>query len=169
MSNITHLDELVEFPKLVISNIVTEQMVLDLLADKKNATLDDMEADDGSWLYFYDYEYIPGTQQEVKAAICVDTDVVLVPNRSIKRLELYVSVLCSQAYMKPDRKQLVGLSGNRMNNLVRYIDKALRLNRSFGIGALELKNVRTMTSGNSSFAKKTITYAVPDFNVDRNL
>lgn len=169
MSNNTHLDELVEFPRLVVSTLFKEQMVLDLLADKKNASIDDMEDEDGNWLYIFDYEHVPGTQQEVKVAICVDTDIVAVPNRSTKRLELYVSVFCSQAHMGLDRRKFIGLPGNRMNNLLRYIDRSLRLSRDFGIGQLELKNVRTVTSGNPDYAKKTITYMIPDFNLDRGV
>lgn len=165
MDNLTYLDELIDYPKTVILKLLKQQMILDLLANKRNADIEDMEDDKGKWKYFFDYEYIPGTTQEVKAAFCVDTDIVSVANKSIKRLELYVSCFCSQAFMSLDSKMFKGLGGNRMNNLIRYADLSLRESRDFGIGQLELKNVRTMTSGNSDFAKKTLVYAMPDFNI----
>ena len=67
--------------------------------------------------------------------------------------------------MPGDRSKFKDMRGNRLNNLIRYIDFALRLDRDFGIGRLELKNARTTTAGNASFAKKTLTYSIPDFNL----
>jgi hypothetical protein len=165
MANKTYLDELVEYPKLTILRLLRQPMILDLLANKRGAEIEDMEDDDGNWMYFFDYEYIPDTIQEVRAAFCIDTDVISVPNTSTKRLELYVSCFCSQAFMPLDGKIFKGVSGNRMNNLIRYADLSLRGDRDFGIGKLELKNVRTVTSGNISFAKKMLTYSIPDFNL----
>lgn len=167
MVETTHLDELVDYPALVISQISRQQEVLDLLADKSGAKVKDLMDAKGNWKCFFDYEYIPGTTQEVLTAVCIDTDVVAVRTSAQKTLELYISVLCSHALMSLDRAKFPGVRGNRINNLLRYIDMALRLDRDFGIGKLELKSVRTTTSGNSSFAKKTMTYLIPDFNLVR--
>lgn len=161
----TNLDELVDYPALVIERLSQQQEVIDLLADKKDAKISDVMDQKGNWKSFYDYEYIPGTTQEVLSAVCVDTDVVSVRTSAQKTLELYISVLCSHAIMALDRAKFGSMRGNRLNNLIRYIDFALRLDRDFGIGKLELKNVRTTTSGNASFAKKTLTYSIPDFNL----
>lgn len=165
----THLDELVTYPTLVISQVVSSQIVMDLLADKNGATIEDMEDANGDWRYFFDFEYIPGTTQEVLNAVCVDTDIVAVKSSAQKDLELYVSVLCSRAILRLDHQLFPGMQGNRMDNLVRYIDLALRGDRDFGIGPLTLKTVRTTSSGNSAFAKKTITYLIPNFNVRRDV
>ena len=169
MANETHLDELVEYPKLVILRLLNNQNVLDLLANKRNAKIEDMESDNGDWKYFFDYEHIPDTQQSVMAAFCIDTDIVSISNGTTKRLELYVSCYCSQAYMSLDTRVFKGMSGNRLNNLLRYADMSLRGDRDFGIGKLELKNVRTVASGNTAFAKKMLTYSIPDFNLNRGV
>lgn len=163
----THLDQLVNFPDLVIRKMLESHNVVDLLANKIGATSEDLENDDGSWKCFFDYEYIPGTIQEVLCAVCTDADIASVQNGEIKTLELYISVLCSQSMMKLDKKIFTGWVGNRMNNLIRYIDLQLRGNRDFGIGQLELKSVRTVASGNINFAKKQIMYQIPDFNIKR--
>lgn len=165
----THLDELVEFPKLVIMRLMESQIIRNLLVDCNDATIEDLEDDEGRWKYFYDYEHIPGTTQEVKVAYCIDTDIVSVQNSTVKRLELYVSCFCSHALMPLDPKIFKGMSGNRLNNLLRYADLSLRGDREFGIGKLELKNVRTVSSGNAGFAKKTLTYFIPDFNSNREM
>lgn len=165
MAKRTYLDELVDYPAIVISRLSAQQEVVDLLADKNGANVSDLLDQKGNWKAFYDYEYIPGTTQEVMAAVCVDTDVVSVPTSAQKTMELYVSVLCSQAIMPLDRSKFKDMRGNRLDNLIRYIDFALRLDRDFGIGRLELKNARTTTAGNASFAKKTLTYSIPDFNL----
>lgn len=164
MANLTHLDELVDYPALVIQRLISNQKILDLLANKANATANDLLDANDEWTCFYDYEYIPGTTQEVKAAFLIDTDIVSIKTDSQKNLELYISVLCSRPHMKIDRKILKGYKGNRVNNLIRYADFSLRGDRDFGIGPLQLKSVRTVTAGNSDFAKKTLTYAIPDFN-----
>lgn len=165
MAEKTHLDELVDYPALVISRLSQQQEIVDLLADKKGAKIADIMDQKGNWKSFYDYEYIPGTTQEVMSAICIDTDIVSVRTSTQKTMELYVSVLCSQAIMALDRTKFKDMRGNRLNNLIRYIDFALRLDRDFGIGKLELKTARTTTSGNTTFAKKTLTYSIPDFNL----
>ena len=67
--------------------------------------------------------------------------------------------------MQLDNKLFSSIRGNRMDNLVRFIDFELRLDRDFGIGKLALKNARTTTSGNNMFAKKTLVYSIPDFNL----
>lgn len=164
MDDTTYLDELVDYPALIIEKLVQHPDVLSLLSDKKDATISDVMDENGNWKYFFDYEYIPGTTQEVMAAICVDTDIVAVKTSATKTLELYVSVLCSQSIMALDRKKFK-MRGNRLNNLIRYVDYALRLDRDFGIGKMALKNARTTTSGNSNYAKKTLTYLIPDFNL----
>lgn len=161
----TYLDELVDYPALIIAKLARQQIVMDLLADKRMAELSDMLNADGNWKYFFDYDYIPGTTQEVMAAVCIDTDVVSVKTSAQKTLELYVSVICSRAIMPLDRVKFKGIRGNRLDNLIRYIDYTLRLDRDFGIGKMELKNARTTTSGNAEFAKKTLTYLIPDFNL----
>lgn len=166
MDEKTYLDELVDYPALIIEKLVQKPIILSLLANKQDATILDVMDDDGNWKYFFDYEYIPGTTQEVMSAICVDTDIVSVKTSATKTLELYISVLCAQDIMSLDRKQFKGMRGNRLNNLVRFVDHTLRLDRDFGIGRMALKNARTTTSGNANYAKKTLTYLIPDFNLN---
>lgn len=161
----TYLDEIVDYPGLVILKLLENQLISDLLVNFRNADIDDLEDNDGNWKYFFDWDHIPETTQEVKAAFCIDTDIVSIPNTTTKRLELYVSVYCSQAYMKLNRQIFKGVKGNRINNLIRQADKTLRGSRDFGIGKLELKNVLTVTSGNTAFAKKVLTYSIPNFNL----
>ena len=165
MARQTYLDELVDYPALVIEKVTQHQIVRDLLSNKQGATMNDMLNADGTWKHFFDYEYIPGTTQEVLAAVCIDTDIINVPTSAQKTLELYVSVLCSRSIMELDRGKFKGLRGNRMNNLIRFIDYSLRLDRDFGIGQMELKSARTTQPGNNMFAKKTLTYWIPDLNL----
>ena len=73
MAKRTYLDELVDYPAIVISRLSAQQEVVDLLADKNGANVSDLLDQKGNWKAFYDYEYIPGTTQEVMAAVCVDT------------------------------------------------------------------------------------------------
>ena len=66
--------------------------------------------------------------------------------------------------MKLPRQTFKGISGNRRDNLVRYIDKVLNNSDFLGIGTLKLNAVRTLSPING-FTAREITYEVPDFNV----
>lgn len=164
----THLDDLVEFPQKVIRALAMQENIRELLSDRKGATIEDMEDQHGHWLHFFDYDFIPGTQQEVISAVCVDIDLFPIEG-TMMQADLYISIMCSKSLMDISSRNLPGYVGNRVSNLVRYIDLVLRGRRDFGIGRLQMPTVRTVASGNQNICKKEIRYAIPDFRVDRSL
>lgn len=164
----THLDEIVEYPQKVIQKLVSQQELIDLLAGKVNASIEDLEDSNGSWKCLYDYEFIPATQQETICAICVDVDLDRTGGTA-KTLDLYISVLVSKNLMDLDTSIFVGCVGNRMSNLVRYIDLAIRGSKDFGIGTPDLTQVKTVPSGNNEVCKKTLLYRINDFAVNRSV
>ena len=164
----THIDELVDYPQLVVGQLLKNQNVIDLLANRPGATYEDLEKDDGSWKCFYDYDYITGTMQEVGSYICVDTDIVDVPNSSVMTLKMYLEIIVHKDIMKINRKVLPGYGGNRRDNLARYCDLALRGNRNFGIGQLSLQSAITFSVGNSNYTGKRLTYLVKGYSTDRS-
>lgn len=164
----THLDDLVEFPQKVIKALATQENIRELLANRAGATIDDMEDQHGHWIHFYDYDFIPGTQQEAITAVCVDIDLSPLDG-AMMQADLYISIMCSKSMMDISSRHLPGYVGNRMSNLVRYIDLVLRGRRDFGIGRMQMPSVRTVASGNQNICKKEIRYTIPDFRVDRSL
>lgn len=164
----THLDDLVEFPQMVIKALATQENIRELLADKKGATIEDLEDQYGRWVHFFDYDFIPGTQQEIISAVCVDIDLQPLDGAMLQA-DLYISIMCSKALMDISNQTLPGYVGNRVSNLVRYIDLVLRGRRDFGIGRLDMPTVRTVASGNQNVCKKEIRYSIPNFRADRSL
>ena len=164
----THIDELVDYPGIVVGQLIKQPNVLELLANKENASYEDLEDDKGNWKYFFDFDYVTGTLQEVGSYICIDTDIVEVPNSSVMTLKLYVEIVVHRDTMKLNRSILPGYKGNRRDNLARYCDLALRGNRDFGIGRLSLQSVVTFSVGNSNYTGKRLTYLVNGYATDRS-
>lgn len=163
----THIDELVDYPGLVVGQLVKQPNMLELLANKKNANYEDLENDKGEWKCFFDYDYVNGTLQEVGSYICIDTDVVDVPNSSVMTLKLYVEIIVHRDIMTISRQLLPGYKGNRRDELTRYCDLALRGSRDFGIGRLSLQSAVTFSVGNSNYTGKRLTYLVKGYATDR--
>lgn len=163
----THIDELVDYPGIVVRQLVKQPNILELIANKKNATYEDLEDDKGSWNCFFDYDYITGTLQEVGSYVCVDTDIVDVSNSSVMTLKLYVEIIVHRNIMDISRKVLPGYKGNRRDELARYCDLALRGNRDFGIGRLSLQSAVTFSAGNTNYTGKRLTYLVKGYATDR--
>lgn len=168
MANTTHIDELVEYPQLVVGQLVKQSNLLELLANKKDATYEDLEDNKGNWKCFFDYDYITGTMQEVGSYICVDTDVAEVPTGTVMSLKLYVEIIVHKDMMKLDRAVLPGYTGNRRDELTRYCDLALRGSKDFGIGPLTLLNAVTFSVGNTHYTGKRLTYLVSGFAANRS-
>ena len=53
----TNLDELIDYPQLIISRLADSPAIRDLLADRVNATVEDIEDKNGGYKYIYDYDY----------------------------------------------------------------------------------------------------------------
>ena len=167
MAGISHIDELVDYNQLIVNRILSSQEVMALIANDPNLDLDSDEAAD--WEdHVYDHAWIDETVQEAGAFITVDVDVPELSSGTIKEMRVYVEVLVNKSYMKLSPSLFKGYKGNRRDNIVRYVDKLINGSYDFGIGKLDLVNVRTVTTANK-FAGKLLTYAVYDFARDRKL
>lgn len=162
----THLDQIVDYPAKIITEIASSNECVGLLLDKSPSDVTENDFDlvlEGDRCIF-DYLYVDDTTQKNKAYIMVEIEVPSVENQTIKNVEAYITVSCHKSYMKLDEKKYPSIIGNRRDNLVRYIDKILNNKNIMGIGLLKLQSVRTITSP-SKFTTREIVYAIPDFNV----
>ena len=165
--NLTHIDQLVDYNQLVVNKILSSQEVMALISNKPNLNLDGDEA--AEWEeHVFDHAWVDETVQESGAFITVDVDIPAMNSGTIQEMRVYVQVLVSKTYMKLSPSLFKGIKGNRRDNLVRQIDLLLSGSREFGIGRLDLANIRTVTTANK-FAGKLLTYEVHDFRYDRSL
>ena len=158
----TYLDELVEYPVKALQKIGTNDMVVKLLTDDPDISMESDEADSVFDKYLYDYGFVDNTTEEASAYICVEAELVSTPTPTVKDLELYVQIVCHKKFMKIDTSRFKGIIGNRRDNLVRYVDELLNGSEIFGIGKLKLKTARVIPAP-SGFAARELTYYIPDF------
>lgn len=158
----TFLDELVEYPARVIQKLGTTPDIVSLLTDNTLIDMDSDEADEVFDKYLFDYGYVDTTSSEARAYICVEAELIRASTPTINDFYLYVTVICHKGFMSLDNTRFVGILGNRRDNLVREIDKVLNGAEAFGIGALTLKSVKTVSSP-VGFTARELTYFVSDF------
>ena len=160
----TYLDQIVEYPAKAILRISQDKNCVGLIINKPFSSVTEDDMDTVIDEYIKDYQYVDETTQETTAFVWVEMEVDSVQNKQVKGVRLYVTIACHKNYMRLNRANFKGVTGNRRDNLVRYIDKVLNNTNVFGIGALKLKNIRSLTPING-FVLREITYEVPDFNI----
>ena len=164
---VSHIDQLVDYNQLIVNRILASKEIMGLIANNPDIDLDSEAA--AEWEdHVIDHAWIDDTVQEAGAFITVDVDIPAISSGTIKEMRVYVEVLVSKTYMKLNPSIFKGLKGNRRDNIVRQIDLLLGGSRDFGIGRLDLTNLRTVTTANK-FAGKLMTYNVHDFRYERGL
>lgn len=158
----TNLDELVEYPQYIVSYLANSPAIRDLLADKINATVEDIEDNQGGYKYIFDYDYVDDTTQDTRAYICLEGFIDKVNNDHILSMVINVNVFCHKKYMHLNHKTFKGLKGNRRDNLIRYVDKLLNGER-FGIGKMELVGMRAINTP-QNYTGVLCAYRLYDFN-----
>lgn len=163
----THIDQLVDYNQLVVNKILASKEVMSLIANDPNIDLDSEAA--AEWEeHVLDHAWVDDTVQEAGAFVTVDVDIPEISSGTIQEMRVYVQVLVSKTYMPLSPSLFKGVKGNRRDNIVRQIDMLLNGSREFGIGRLDLTNIRTVNTANK-FAGKLMTYEVYDFRYDRSL
>lgn len=160
----TYLDQLVEYPAKIIKKISEDRYCVGLLVNKKMDELTEDDYDKALESNIFDYQYVDETTQEAAAYVWVDAEVERVENMRIKDMRIYVTVACHKAFMKLDGNKFKGMTGNRKDNIVRFLDRLLNNNSQFGIGTLKLESVKAVSPINE-FTIREITYKVSDFNI----
>lgn len=158
----TYLDALVEFPVKVLDRIGNDKTVVSLLTDNPDIDMDGDEANDIFGKNLFDYGYVDGTQIDSSAYICVEAEMPRISTVAMQNIVLYVTVICHKNYMKLDPKKFPGLSGNRRENLSRYVDKLLNCSNFLGIGRISLSSIRTIPTP-SGFSGRELIYTIPEF------
>lgn len=160
----TCLDKLIRCPLLALQKIGLTQEIVELLTDNPSVDMDSEEADAVFDKYLFDYLYVDNTTQTTEAYVCVEAEVANKDNRqtSMETLNLYVVIYCHKNYMRLSPEKFVGLSGNRRDNLARYIVDTLDGKLDFGVGALIFKDIRTI-SAPAGFSARELTFTAPIF------
>ena len=157
-----NLDEIVEYQQTALREIGINENVVGLILNNPSIDMDSDEADSVFSKYLFDYEYVDSTTQEAAAFVWVEADVSSVPKSTIKWLNLYVTVSCHKEYMKLNPSVFKGMSGNRRDNLCRFIESVIGGSGLFGIGDLKFTGA-TCVSAPPRFTARVMTFRSPDF------
>ncbi len=164
----THLDEIIDYKKIIINKIGLSQEVVGLLLDNPAIDLNSDEAYNVFDNNLFDYNYVGDTQTEDRALVMVDIEIPSVPTGSIKDLYIYVQVAVPKTYMKLSASKFKGVKGNRKDNILRQIDLLLNNSDEFGIGKLKLESVN-VASVPDKYTSTLLTYSISNFARDRRV
>lgn len=165
----THLDEMVNYPRMVLKKLYNNPEFVSLLVNIPNADINDETVEEIWEKCVFDYDYVDGIIQDPQSFCCIDTEV---ETRSPTIKNIYITILIGVHHnmMSLSKSGFKGIAGNRRDNLIRQLDYSLRDNGDFGIGGLELVGkVRpvTISGAGNNFACKVINYKVPNFGKEQ--
>lgn len=160
---VTNLDNLINFPRMILNHIASSKILRELITNKINASIEDLEDNDGNYKYMFDYDYVDDSTSEEKLYICLDVLPSDVTNSHITEMSIVINVICHKDYMQLDNKIFKGIKGNRRDNVIRYIDTLMNGNNNFGIGKVELMSVSPITVS-KRYTGRALVYYVYDFN-----
>lgn len=160
----TYLDNIVNYPNKVIRCIAENKFCLGLLIDKTINEVTENDAILAMNELIKDYQFIDSSTQNYVAYIWVDTEIKPSEKNTFNEVSLNVTIACHKDFMDLDGLKFDGIIGNRIDNLVRYIDKLLNKSDFMGVGALKLSSIKTLTPINGLTLRK-ITYVVPEFKI----
>lgn len=165
----THLDEIVDYPSLIIKELEKNNNFVSLLTNSVNADMNDKEVELLWEECISDHEYIPKTVQTGRSFCCIDTIVSGISNQ-LKTMIITILVGVDEDMMSLKGTEFKGVRGNRRDNLVREIDYSLKCSKGiFGIGNLDLREIKPVIIDTREFACKKMIYEVTNFSKSYNI
>lgn len=158
----TYVDQIIEYKEKVIDLLGNCPEIVALILDDPDVDMESDEAAEVFEKYLWDYQYVDETVQTAKAYIMVEAARTGDNNSTIQDFSLFVEIAASSEYVKLDHKKFVGMSGNRIDNLARFVDHCLNGSRDFGIGKLKPKDIRPVSTP-KNFRGIMLTYSPVDF------
>lgn len=158
----TYVDQIIEYKDKVLNILMQSQEVMALLADNPELDLDSEEAEKVADKYLWDYQYVDETTQSAGAYIMVEAAKTGDNGGTLQEFALYVEIAASTEFVPLNHKKFIGMSGNRLDNLAKFIDVALSGSREFGIGRLKPKDIRPV-SVPKMYRAVMLTYEPVDF------
>lgn len=161
----TYVDQIIEYKEKAIDLLGNCPEIVALILDNPDV---DMESDEAMEVFtnnFWDYEYVDDTAASASAYIMVEAARVGDNNSTIQDFGLFITIAVSKEFIKLDHKKFIGMNGNRLDNLARFVDKCLNGSRDFGIGKLKPQKIQPVSTP-KMFRGVTLTYSPVGFGRD---
>ena len=151
---IVHLEEFFDYKNEAVKTFCHNENIVRLITDSKEAPVPNYDL---AYKQIFPYEYVPDTVDDGKVFLCLDVDIVEVPNKTF-----YVPVMYLWAFAHKSKIRL-DEGGIRTDQLCVEIDKELNGSRFFGLGELNLFHVGRF-SPNTGYQGRVMAYSAKVFN-----
>lgn len=158
----TYVDQLIEYKEKVISILGSCPEIVALILDDPDVDMESDVAADVIDKHFWDYQYVDETVVEAGTHIMVEASRTGDNGSTIQDFSLFIEIVASKEKVALDHTKFVGMNGNRLDNLARFIDRELNGSREFGIGRLKPKDIRPVAAP-KRFRAIMLTYSPVDF------
>lgn len=148
------LSEFFNYKNQLADDLLTNESIVKLLND--DATLENA----GNLMYtqVFPYEYIPETAQKGNTFLCIDVDIVGSVSKTVLNPVIYIWIFAHKSNLRlPDGK------GVRTDALCSEICKAINGSKYYGLGELELTNVRRFAPM-TDYNGKLMTFSASEIN-----
>lgn len=152
-----YLEELYDYKNLLVKELCSDPKIVKLVTGNDNAAVPNHGL---PYTQVFPYEYIPDTVNDAKTFICLDVDIVSVPNKTF-----YIPVIYIWAFTHTSRMRVEGENGGAvlLDELAIAINNKLNGSRYYGMGELKLDSVGRFKPI-TDFLGRTMVYYAKDFN-----
>lgn len=148
------LRELFDYKNLLVQTLCSDEEIVKLVTGKDDPKVPNHEL---PYTQIFPYEYVPETVAEGNTFICLDVDVISVPNKTTYALAIYIWIFTHKSRM---RKKDGGILTDAISS---RIESMLGGNRFYGLGALKLNSV-TRFAPITDYLGRCLVYYTKDFN-----
>lgn len=147
------LEEFYQYKNQLMSDLLTDENIVRLIDD----TVPIDKAYTLAYKNVFPYEYVPDTIEEAKTFICFDVDIQEAPTKTFLYPTLHIWVFSHKTLLRLKE------GGVLVDKIVSEIAKKINGSRFYGLGELDLKNVRRFTPL-TDYQGKSMTFDAKDWN-----
>lgn len=150
-------EEFFDYKNQFIGEICSDSEIVSLLLNEDNPVVPNRIL---PYSQVFPYEYVPDTESDARSFVCVDVDIVSVPNSTFYTLAMYVWVFAHKSQLR-----LSNGRGVITDRLASAVDRIANGSREYGLGRLKLMASQRF-SPITDYQGRVLTFAAQDFNRD---
>ena len=150
-------EEFFDYKDQFIGELCSDPDIVALLLDQADPVVPNRSL---PYTQVFPFEFIPDTETGAKTFICVDVDIVSVPNSTFYTLAIYVWVFAHKSQLR-----LSDGRGVRTDKLASAVDRIANGSRDYGLGKLKLMSSQRFTPV-TDYQGRVLTFVAQDFNRD---
>lgn len=153
-----NLEELYDYKNSLVKDLCCDEKIVKLITGNNGASVPNHGL---PYTQIFPYEYVPDTVNDGKTFICLDIDIVSVPNKTYYIPVIYVWIFTHTSRMRVDNDG--GGGAILLDELAVAVNKILNGSRYYGLGELRLDSVGRFKPITDYIGRSMVYYA-KDFN-----